>query len=606
MTTSTPAQKKKQPRGFVLLLVLVIAAAAIAIGMGVQMTAGNAQVSAIHATSGERAAALAGTGLDHADAYLASVLATEFDFDSALDPAVPPEANCTQLTLAGTGNVPEVGNMYLPTFGATVTLPAPWSKRFKRIDRDGGAYFVRFDDDNDDALPTTELPSATMENNTVGGLACSEGPTSIGVNNPARDRNGAMLVTVIGIHPGNDITKAEHRSVLRKLVTVPNGAPGNAPAAVQAGGNIQAGGGPGMEFCSDVAGLAAGGNIQISSGCACNEASAVGGFSPAPTTCGGCPTACAAVTQTAVPPAVPAPAWVTAQNVRLNSAWDFTSHCNFYMGATDLFYWNADDAACATFAGSLPDPPNACWVSLSRPWAPGGPEISGGLWRPRNATATDGPLTKPDWSTCPKAGAPSFFTMQDFRPAAPAGSVACTTCDGTNAVLQLSGGLWEPQGPGAATFRAYPVGVYFKTGNFAPSINWGGLPDNPGNQNDVTRWPMITFAIEGNFQPSGGEHYWIGVGSKMNDFASLISQGDTQLDNGSRVVFLGSVMAGGDVQMVNGSFNNSGFQFFGRIVARGDVQGGKMRVLYEDNLSAAGGPPAAPPPPVRMTMPLGL
>jgi hypothetical protein len=394
---TTPSAR---PRGFVLLLVLVIAAAAIAVAMGVQMSAGSAHVSAVHATSGERAQALAATGLDHAEAYLASTLATEFDFDRALDPGNV--ADCTQLTLAGTGAVPETGGMYLPAFGTTVTLPAPWSKRFQRIDRDGGAYFIRFDDDNDDALPSSELPSTAMENNTVGALLCNEGPTAIGgVNNPARDRNGAMLVTVIGIHPGNDITKADHRAVLRKLVTTQNGAPGTAPAAVQAGGDILAGGGPGMELCSDIAGLAAGGSIQVASGCACNEASAVGGFAPAPSTCGGCPSACAAVTQTNTPPVVPLPAWVPVQNVRLNSAWDFTSHCNFYMGNTDLFFWDAANPVCAAHAGPLPDPPNACWVSLSRPWVPGGSEISAGFWRPRNVAAVDAGITKPDWSTCP-------------------------------------------------------------------------------------------------------------------------------------------------------------------------------------------------------------
>jgi hypothetical protein len=191
--------------------------------------AGDEGLTASRERSEARARALAEAGLERTRAYLGELLAREVDLDRALDPGL--DTDCLRL--------PTLGGMtsddQLPPFADSQRVIASSSgKAYLRMpanDDADGAYFVRIDDNDDDPQDSFVLNSATL-NNPLGN--CLEGPTLGPLrNNPVRDRDGMVWVTVIGVHPGTSLEGHAARSTLRVLV-----GPGE-PAGIIAGGTVR-------------------------------------------------------------------------------------------------------------------------------------------------------------------------------------------------------------------------------------------------------------------------------------------------------------------------------------------------------------------------------
>jgi hypothetical protein len=211
--------------GFTLLaLLLVLAAMTLLVGTTLQLGEDERR-SASLMRHDARALALAEAGVERSRAYLAALLATNVDLDRALDPKR--DTDCSSLpTLGG-----EQDDDHLPAFtgGDAVELPGS-GKRFYRVPHDdGGAYLVRFDDNDDDG--DSPAPVAATSNNPGGN--CMEGDDlAPGKNNPVRDRDQTVIVTVVGLYPGKEPATAQARKVLRVRV-------GPQPAAgIIAGGTV--------------------------------------------------------------------------------------------------------------------------------------------------------------------------------------------------------------------------------------------------------------------------------------------------------------------------------------------------------------------------------
>ena len=127
-----------------------------------------------------------------------------------------------------------------------------------------GAYFIRIDDNDDDAQDSSVLRHATS-NSALGN--CVEGP-ALGPkrDNPVRDRDGMVWVTVIGIHPGTSLEGHAARSTLRVLV-----GPGE-PAGIIAGGTVRMQGA--AHVCGRFGDVVATGSIE--GGCLCGMACSAG------------------------------------------------------------------------------------------------------------------------------------------------------------------------------------------------------------------------------------------------------------------------------------------------------------------------------------------
>lgn len=210
--------------GFTLLaLLLVLAAMTLLVGTTLQLGEDERR-SASLMRHDARALALAEAGVERSRAYLAALLATNVDLDRALDPKL--DTGCILLpTLDG-----ERDDDHLPAFtgGDVVELPGS-GKRFYRVPHADGAYLVRFDDNDDDG--DSPAPVAATSNNPGGG--CLEGDNlAPEKNNPVRDRDQTVIVTVVGLYPGTDPATAQARKVLRVRVGP------QAPAGIIAGGSV--------------------------------------------------------------------------------------------------------------------------------------------------------------------------------------------------------------------------------------------------------------------------------------------------------------------------------------------------------------------------------
>ncbi|WP_375770636.1 hypothetical protein NR798_06990 [Archangium gephyra] len=222
-------------RGFTLLaLLLVLAAMTLLVAATLQLGEDERR-SASLVRHDARALALAEAGVERSRAYLAALLATNVDLDRALDPLL--DTDCASLPSPVSGR--DDDNLPVFTVGDTVVLPGS-GKRFFRVPHEDGAYLVRFDDNDDDG--DSPAPEAATSNNPIGG--CSEGDDlAPGKNNPLRDRDQTVIVTVVGLYPGTDPATAQARKVLRVRV-------GPQPAAgIIAGGSID------LDGASHVCGL---------------------------------------------------------------------------------------------------------------------------------------------------------------------------------------------------------------------------------------------------------------------------------------------------------------------------------------------------------------
>jgi hypothetical protein len=261
MGSSVQARRGRSPEaaGFTLLAILVVLAAlTLVVGMALQRGEDERR-SAILVKHDALALSAAEFGLDRSRAYLGAILDKEGDLDKALDPLM--NTNCESLMHlnpdAGTedDNLPVIDGGVKLAYGGQDRpfLLVPYNADGDDAGTAEGAYLIRFDDNDDDG-PGLAL-SATTKNNVGGALNCLEGTALSGYpakTNTARDRDRVVVVTVVGIAPGTDVTRAQARKVLRARV-------GSGPAAgLITGGTID------LKGASHVCGAYA--NVSVSDG----------------------------------------------------------------------------------------------------------------------------------------------------------------------------------------------------------------------------------------------------------------------------------------------------------------------------------------------------
>jgi hypothetical protein len=225
-------EHRARRRGFALVIVLLIGFVAAAIATAVLSSSASTAVGAGHSAEAEIARTLALTGIERASAYVYPIEDESGDYDLLLDPleeaicaANPPRcgtsANC---------NVPQYADGDIVNYNG---------KNYRRVAYNGGAYLTRFDDDADDLINDTSVTAlwlAQTDNHANAG-GCKEGST-LGYDNPFRDRNRTVLATVVGIAPGTDPTTARHRVVYRQTFTMQTAA---AAVGIEVGHNLDAG-----------------------------------------------------------------------------------------------------------------------------------------------------------------------------------------------------------------------------------------------------------------------------------------------------------------------------------------------------------------------------
>jgi hypothetical protein len=357
-------------RGFAMLIVLVLAVAMVIVAAATTLSSGFQSVASTHSEGAELARVIAESGLARADAFAIQTLKSNgsVDFDEVLDPDL--NADCTGLdsgafNLLTTGSAPKAGSTtFLPDFTDATAVDYPAGKKWMRVALNRGAYLVRYEDNADDGITPAGDWSARTGNNV--GSSCNEGDTQ--GENPARDRDGAIWVQVMGIYPGTNPATAVHRVLLRKMIRLPGGAPGG--VAFSVGGNVDSN----VSASNNVASLIVGGNVTSTNGF-CGRVSA-GGSSTATANSGssGCsPTPNAFLND---PGATVTPTSVAAPE---SGAWyDWTTPCNFYVKpGVGLFYWDAaatrGGESCASYNGGIVAPnPDAgeepedgsCWTPI--------------------------------------------------------------------------------------------------------------------------------------------------------------------------------------------------------------------------------------------------
>jgi hypothetical protein len=265
-----PPAPSRHSRGYILLAMLLVLAALVLLVAVAQQRAGDERVTASFERSDAQARALAEAGLERTRAFLGTLLEREPDLDRALDPGM--DTDCFLLpTLGGI-----TSDDHLPPFAGTRVVASSSGKAYLRvlanpINEAEGAYFVRIDDNDDDAQGAPGLEPSTS-NNPWG--SCLEGP-SLGParSNPVRDRDGMVWVTVIGVAPGVSLEGNAARHTLRVLV-----GPGE-PAGIIAGGTVRMQGA--AHVCGRFGDVVATGSIE--GGCLCGAGCSSG---PAWNSCG--------------------------------------------------------------------------------------------------------------------------------------------------------------------------------------------------------------------------------------------------------------------------------------------------------------------------------
>ena len=618
----------RPPRGFALIIVVICSIAMVAIAVALVFTAGSSRLVSIKGSAIDQSETIALAGMERAVAYAERVADVERDFDLLLDPAET--IDCDALIAAQTS--PQragAGDSGIPRFtDAGQSIGTHDGRRYRVVPFNSGAYLVRYDDDADDA-EVNPLLAAFTGNRPQGGK-CTEG---LGKNNPFRDRNRAVWITVVGIYPGTDPARARHRTSLRRFHISTASTPG---PAIHVDGNIDFEGD--LTFCSNVGDIAAGGNIDFDGGDrACGRADAAGtvnGPTPAAPSCpvGNC-TAPGGSTDGA-PFSRPFPDPIS--NFDPDMLFWFNArqpHCNFYVVEEaplgGLFFWDVTrKPECATIPTStdpttkLPSPTlqeaadgdddDACWsplllhngTTLFDPLNIGIPEVNDPDWRPGSATGTftidgaaglplfSGSARKPDWGTCfvpwKGSGGPRARCTDD----------AVNGCTGTVAAASLVGGRLK--------FRssvALPPGMYrFKdadrnAGDIFVATSPSGLPVSDATP---AGFGHGTFLIGGNF--IGNADVALGIGQERAPFASLVVKDNVTFRSGQQMVFAGSLIAvRGNILFESGSFPSGGppFHFHGMIVAGDgnlDVKpSANLNVDYDEDLFGGGGSiPASP------------
>lgn len=398
---SPNSSPRRAPRGYVLLIVLVVGLAASLAATALVSTSGHARLTAMHTDVGQLTNAIGEAGMQHAIAYLNNGVGNLNDFDEVLDPTLACAAGSERLV-----SIPDLG-----AGSSTVPLTLDGTtKNYTLREFNGGAYLIRFDDDDDDGIDVRGTWARITGNNENGGT-CLEGPKgsnstsgnhNSGEHNPLRDRNRSIWVTVVAIYPGSDPDRASHTRSFRRLHTAARfpSVPG-----IQIKGNVSVGTSATLAACSPIGSVEVDGDATATGpACACGF-SAADNFPPQTGygTWGNCVDTgfdCEATVtpnQMSQPFTLPGclPGRLESPGPELQELpelateaddyLDWSRPCIFWVDNTNgsnlndtVWFWGADHAdnsgtSCASYEGSLdtiptPDPsaPGAasCWTPL--------------------------------------------------------------------------------------------------------------------------------------------------------------------------------------------------------------------------------------------------
>jgi hypothetical protein len=313
--------KRHPMRGFVLLIVLaLIAVLTVLVAMQLDLLK---QQSTVGLTSDEsaRARAIAQGCLAYLEGYAYNVLrdsgaplSADDDGAAVIEGGFAPVDFDEVLMPGGSAS-----SMYVPPVGDTVFMPGTVTDplhRFKLLRMNEGGCLVRFDDNSDDAIPAQQLGFTLNATGNADEDKPDEGPgpPNKGRDNPARDRDGAIVMTAIGLYPVHTATpasgayEAAHARVTLKRVL----------SAQRTGyeGAIIAGGAVKLEGNARVCGY---GGVQAASldlssaSCACGLLDVEGGVNPSNPSRGTCACGAASCAETKVlTPANDAPSYTAA------------------------------------------------------------------------------------------------------------------------------------------------------------------------------------------------------------------------------------------------------------------------------------------------------
>lgn len=263
----TQKANRRPPHGYVLLIVLTIGIAAGLAAVALVTTAGGGRITAAHSTAGDLSNGIAQAGMDRAIAYLQAVGGSTGDFDRALDPSLNDDCS------TGGNSTEDFVPVLSDTGASTVSVAYLGNKSYRMVPYNGGAYLIRFQDDDDDDQNRPEWASITGNNTAAPATNCQEGPALGGRNNPYRDRNRTLHISVIGIYPGTNPDTATHRTALHRLYTQTR--PPSA-SGLRIRGNITVGNSTDFYACSGTGSIEVAGTVTSSSttACACGISSA--------------------------------------------------------------------------------------------------------------------------------------------------------------------------------------------------------------------------------------------------------------------------------------------------------------------------------------------
>lgn len=596
-------------RAFSLVIVIVLGVAAFVVATTLLAVSESAGTRVAHSVQGDHAKAIAEAGMERTRAYLQAITTGQLDFDLALDPN--DEANCGGLPFSAAPGSQVLRPQF--TDGAVVSYRG---KDWTRVAYDGGAYLIRFEDDADDFRTQASWDDYT--GNTPGAaLNCIEGPALAGADNPFRDRNQTISVTVVGIAPGIDPERAVHRSTLRRMETFPGLA---VVAGIQVRGDIEVSGSANLRACSPIASMQIDGELEAdgsgATGCACGETRANSVDTPqwshctASTACTA-PIAigCQAGTMGTPGPSVPSVlAFQSAPGTDFYFDWAAPDtgatppregSCIFRIEDNTLWWWDPEatrgGVRCSTkegAGGDLPDIEPDDDTDFQQCWTPivgniGGDlrgldpfEVSRTQWRPRNSVITGisaatantvtgtspvfpGGVTfrKPNWQDCKVLNHPAL-----------AGSpLACATCDGDNAAMEGSP-LWF-SGDSAVQLTAIPAGIYIFDGDISLSGATQAMnaPTGtaPGELNPATfnpaQWPLMTIATTGDINVNA--RIILGISGRGDAaWPSIITDGEIVIQANNENLIGGSVWGTDDWEWRGSSTNF----FFGELHLNGD------------------------------------
>jgi hypothetical protein len=248
----------------------------------------------------------------------------------------------------------------------------------------------------------------------------------------------------------------------------------------------------------------------------------------------------------------------------------------------------------------------------------------------------------PDWAAeCPRAGSASELKWPTSLPTATSplrnqnnasfsrDQMKCSSCNGTKSslvVCPVDAGLGftaDNMLRFATDFDSYVAGVVFKQGGWV-GVGGMGSPAPSDTSAHRTKWPMITFVVEGNAGLDVNDRYWFGVGTRQGavDFGVPNELGGFALDS---FLAFPSFVVGGDLNASDASGNASlhtlgGLYVAGKVVMKkklvmfgpvavgGGIEGsngGSVLWDYDHDFFGTGSPYSAGPEPIA-TFPVGF